>query len=302
MTTCAFSYRPAACLKVEGEDAGTFLEGQFSNELRQGAWSVVYGLFLNAKGKVVADAHVLKLTEKSFLITSYFSPAGVIRQRLDEFIVADDVALQDLTPQTLGHSVWGPECGKVVQQLFQTVPRGAQFVRQGEVLIYRGRRNREENYELIGPEPLIGPLREQLRKLGGGEMDANQAEYRRIAAGIPAIPPDIGPGDLPNEGRLEEDAVSYTKGCYLGQEVMARLKNLGQVRRRLCVVQGSGTPPGPGTPLFQHEIKVGEIRSAATQGGAFLAMAMLSLLNLNQGEGLSLAPGLPPDLRMRARE
>lgn len=287
---------------MEGEDAGTFLQGQFSNELRQDAGSAVYGLFLNAKGKVVGDAHVLKLTERSFFVASYFTPAAVIRQRLDGFIVADDVMLQDLTPQTLGHSIWGPECGRVVQQLFQAVPRRAQFIRHGEVLIYPGRWTGEENYELTGPEPLVGPLREQLRKLGCREMGANQAEYLRIAAGIPAIPRDIGADDLPNEGMLEEDAISYTKGCYLGQEVMARLKNMGQVRRRLFVVQGAGTPPAPRAPLFQHERKVGEIRSAATQEGAFLAMAMLSLLNLNQAEGLSLAPGLPPDLRIRARE
>ncbi|HEX7632355.1 MAG TPA: folate-binding protein, partial [Lacunisphaera sp.] len=101
----------------------------------------------------------------------------------------------------------------------------------------------------------------------------------------------IGSGDLPNEAGLESVAISYTKGCYLGQEVMARLKNLGQVRRRLHVVHGRGTPPRPRTALYQGDKKVGEIRSIAPRGDDFVALAMLSLVNFKAGVGLSREPG-----------
>ena len=70
-------------------------------------------------------------------------------------------------------------------------------------------------------------------------------------------------------------AISYTKGCYLGQEVMARLKNLGHVRRRLHIVRGEGEPPAAGAQLFQNERKVGEVRSTARDGRGFVAIAML---------------------------
>jgi folate-binding protein YgfZ len=112
---------------------------------------------------------------------------------------------------------------------------------------------------------------------------------------------DIGPRDLPNEGGLEEVAVSYTKGCYLGQEVMARLKNLGQVRRRLHLVQGPGFPPQPGRPLYQGDRKVGETRSAAADGNKFLGLAMLSLVNLDPAVRLSLDPGGVPNLQILHR-
>ncbi len=75
------------------------------------------------------------------------------------------------------------------------------------------------------------------------QLPVSDMELMRIQADIAAVPRDIGPDDLPNEGGLEKIAISYTKGCYLGQEVMARLKSMGQVRRQLLRVTGTGAPP-----------------------------------------------------------
>lgn len=296
--TIVFSHHPAAVLRVEGDDAATFLQGQFTNELRQVAGSVVYGLFLNQKGKVVADAQVLRLAEKAFIITSSYSPADIIRQRLEEYIVADDVALVDETVTMHGLALWGPGCEAQLQQLLGGTPPAGQFARSGEALGFAGRRMRGENYEIVGPEKEILRLCEQLHALGCSETEASQAEFERIASGIPAVPQDVGPGDLPNEGNLEEAAISYTKGCYLGQEVMARLKNMGQVRRQLRVVRGAGKSPEVRSPLYQGEKKFGEVRSVANRGEEFVTMAMLTLLDLNQTGGLSLTPNMSPTLEI----
>jgi len=294
VTTYAFSYRPAACFRVGGEDAGSYLQGQFSNDLRQATGNAVYGLFLNGKGKVVADAQVLKLTEQAYLVTSYFSPAAVVRRRLEEFIVADDVVLEDLTPMTRGLAVWGAECGRMLRQRFQVVPSTGQFVQSDDLVVCPGRRTKGENFEIIGPDHLIGPVREQLLKAGCVEAEANQAECLRLTQGIPAIPQDIGPGDLPNEGNLDQEAISYTKGCYLGQEVMARLKTMGQVRRRLQRVRGSGERPPRPAALFQATRRVGELRSSARDGANWIGLAMISLGALRRDEGLALtADGAP---------
>ena len=121
--------------------------------------------------------------------------------------------------------------------------------------------------------------------------------------GIPAVPADVGPGDLPNEGGLDVGAVSYTQGCYLGQEVMARLKSMGQVRRRLLRVAGeaSEVPPLP-AQLFTGERKIGELRSAVPDGaGGFVGLAMLSLLHLPLDGGLALAPGGTAVVQLRDR-
>lgn len=297
-----FNYRPGALLRVTGEDAFGFLQGQFTNELRRPPGSVAYGLWLNPKGKILADSHVLRLAENEFLVTSVDSTAAIIRQRLEEYIVADDVSLTDETAATHGLLLDGPGDSEAIRQLLEDVPAPGRFVRGEGILLYHGRRLPGENFEILGPEKVLAEVRRQFLRRGAMEAVAGELEFARISAGIPVVPVDLGSGDLPNEGGLEDSALSYTKGCYLGQEVMARLKNLGQVRRRLQVVRGRGPVPMARMALYQGEKKVGEVRSVASRGEAFVAMAMLSLINLNPAERLSLAPGGPADITLDRHE
>ena len=114
-------------------------------------------------------------------------------------------------------------------------------------------------------------------------------------AGIPSVPGDIGPADLPNEGGLEADAISYSKGCYLGQEVMARIKSLGRVRRTLVRVTGTVAPPAVPAGLWQGERREGELRSAAPTPGGFDGLALVSVTSAAAG-GISRL-GRNPKLR-----
>jgi len=289
----SFIYRAGAVFKVSGEDAFTFLQGQFTNELRQASGSASYGLWLNQKGKVLADSQVLRISEKEFVLFSEFSPAAIIRQRLEDYIVADDVELTDETATTLALTLWGKGGNDTISRWLGEVPVPGRFIRSGDLVAFRGRRLPGENWEVLGPEKKIKELHGQLRADGAVETSPAEMEFARISAGIPVVPADVGPGDLPNEGGLEEIAISYTKGCYLGQEVMARLKNLGQVRRRLQVVRGRGTPPAPLAAVYQGEKKAGEIRTVGAQADGFVALAMLSLINLTPAAGLSLEPSGP---------
>jgi folate-binding protein YgfZ len=122
------------------------------------------------------------------------------------------------------------------------------------------------------------------------EIDAEEVERLRIQDGIPAVPADIGPGELPNEGGLESTAISYNKGCYLGQEVMARLKSMGQVRRRLLRVKGSSAAPASPAPVFQGDRRIGELRTSVLSTTGFEGLALVSLLNLQKDLGLSFSP------------
>jgi folate-binding Fe-S cluster repair protein YgfZ len=110
----------------------------------------------------------------------------------------------------------------------------------------------------------------------------------------------VGPGDLPNEAGLEAEAISYTKGCYLGQEVMARLKSMGQVRRRLVRVGGAGESiPALPVPLFGGGRAVGELRSAVRDGaGGWSGLAMLSRLQVAAGAELAWTPQGNPAVRV----
>ena len=285
-------------MAVEGDDAFMFLQGQFTNELRQALGAVVYGLWLNQKGKVLADSHIIRRSENRFVIFSPSSAAMIIKQRLEEYIVADDVDLVDQTDRNHGLAIWGDGVGERVKDMWGAVPVRGQFLAKEGGFVFAGRRVRGENYEIIGSENRIAEWRDELRRLDCSEIGANEAEFARLEDGIPAIPQDIGPGDLPNEGELEISAVSFTKGCYLGQEVMARLKNMGQVRRHLRVVQGRGPAPNPGALLYQGGKKAGEIRSVASSGEGYIAMAMLTRLGFNDSAGFGLAVEGPDALKI----
>jgi folate-binding protein YgfZ len=243
---------------------------------------------------VLADSHALKVAENEFWLGSVASPAGTILRRLEEYIVADEVVLVDETAKVHGLALVGAGVGEVIRRIFGGAPASGRYFQAEGITVFPGRRALEENFELVGPEDAIAKAGRNLLAAGARETTVGEMEFIRIAAGQPLIPQDVGPGDLPTEGGLEHVAISYTKGCYLGQEIMARLKNLGRVRRRLHGIHGSGPAPRALEELYQGEKKVGRIRSVAADGSEFVALAMLSLINLDPAAGLSTAPGVKP--------
>jgi len=285
-----FPWKPAAWLRVTGSDAPGFLQGQFTNDLRDILPNrAVYGLWLNVKGRVIADSFVIRGEAPNELwVGSYFSAAGTIRERLESFVVADDVVVEDAT------SDWS-----AVTLLGEGMAALAQAARGG--FVFPGRRGSGDGTEWVFPATETAAV--QMRIAGVREAEHAEMARRRIEAGIPAVPADVGPGDLPNEGGLEDAAISYTKGCYLGQEVIARLKSMGQVRRRLWRVTGPGAEiPRLPAALFLGARQVGELRSAVGDGaGGLVGMAMLSLLQVDGNAMLALAPDAAPMVRLLAQ-
>ncbi len=277
----------SAVLRVRGPDANTYLQGQFTQELRLADGAVAYGLWLDQKGRVQADSHVFRQADNDYLVISFSLPAAQLLARLQACLIADEVELEDQTGDWAGVLLWGEGAAGM------KAPAGG--------LVLPSRRAGMNSVQWLVPVGRSDDAAAALKKVSAIERDRPAAELVRLRAGVPAVPVDLGPRDLPNEGGIEDIAISYTKGCYLGQEVMARLKNLGSVRRRLHLVQGVGSQPAPGTGLYQGERKVGETRSAAADGKKFLALAMVSLVNLDPAAGLSLAPGGEPSLKILRR-
>jgi tRNA-modifying protein YgfZ len=280
-------FRAAACLHVTGEDALTFLQGQFTQELRSAAEApVAYGLWLNQKGKVLADSFVLREAADSVWIISCSSAAAVIKERLKAYVIADDVVIEDVTAERAGVTVGGPEAEAWLVREAGGVPAAGEFLKAtGGGWVFRGRRG-VESFEWVRPAGATALA-------GLSDVAEEELERARIAAGVPRVPQDIGVGDLPNEGGLDVVGISYTKGCYLGQEVMARLKAMGTVRRRLVRVRGAGRGvPAVPCALLQGEKRVGELRSAVTDGvGGFIGLAMVTKLGLMAEEKLAPEPG-----------
>lgn len=296
------SYSPASVLRVTGDDSAVFLQGQFSQELRQSAQRpVVYGLWLTQKGKVLADSFVLQEASQRFWVVSTFSPARVIQERLESYVVADDVTIEDLTAEFEALTVVGVEADAWLESQRPGVPLplAGSYASAGaegrEDFLFRGRRENGENWEWLR------------RKAAGStrwscdpalEWTEAELERLRIESGLPRVPVDVGPGDLPQEADLDVSAVSYAKGCYLGQEVMARLRAMGQVRRRLLRVRGAGAVPEVlPTALLAKGKKIGELRSAVPTGNGLLGFAMVSLVGLDLEAPIFLADRETSSLR-----
>ena len=231
----------------------------------------VYGLWLDRKGRVIADSWVIRTgAADEFLVVSLDSAAAVVAAHLEAHIVADEVEVTDETAAWKGIAFLGPALGNLPGV---EIPEGFTFP---------GRRGVEGSVEWIFPAS-VG-AKALAAASGLVEETPARLELLRIRARVPKVPVDIGPGDLPNEGGLDLEAISYSKGCYTGQEVMARVKALGRVRRTLRRVTGQGDPPAVPASLWQGGTRVGEVRSVAADGTGFEGLALVSV-GAASGEG-----------------
>ncbi len=289
-----YEYQPTAWIRVRGEDAPTFLQSQFSNELEQtGPNQVIYGLWLTRKGKTCADSFIFHQAEKEFLVFSYFCPAATIIDKMEENIIADEVELEDMTSTVSAISWWGDKSASFLSHMELNEPLSGSFIEAAGKYLTRGRRSKGDNYDLIVPKDQTEALKTQIDTFAATEKVSRASEeelhWERLKSRIPAIPNDIGPDDLPQEGELENDALSFDKGCFLGQEVMARLHSMGRVQRKIFPVHSEGPPP-PTLPcdLFDQENVVGQLRSAASDGKSWFGHALLRNRNKDTLSGLSL--------------
>lgn len=289
-------FRPQAVLKISGEDALPFLQGQFTQDMKTpGRAAARYGLWLNQKGKVLADSFILAAEGGEFWVVSYFSSALTIRERLESYIIADDVEIDDQTAAWAGIAVIGEGGREWLRERSIKGLETADLVCEDDGLVWRGRRSAGECWDWLMPASKAAAITTGDASL----LSEEELERMRIEEGIPAVPRDIGAADLPNEAGLERDAISYTKGCYLGQEVMARLKAMGQVRRRLVRVRNNAAAPtAVPASLFSGDKRVGELRSAVRVDAGWIGFAMVNVSGLTEDARLGWSPGDAADIRV----
>ena len=253
-----------AVVRVTGEDAAAFLQGQCSADLRGGV--PTDALWLNRKGRVLAHTVIAKEPDGSFLLLCPHLPADELIAIVTANVIADDVVATDESARWGRWLIWGEGVPEITgARLFAT------------------RRFGHVAWDVLAPPGTPLP---------GVHGALSEFEARRIHAGVPAVPVDCGPGEFPQECGLDA-WVSYTKGCYLGQEVMARILSMGSLRRILRCVEG---PVSVGQQLKTPEGKVvGTVRSAAGDAG-------LALVSVDLAEGSVLGDvRLGAPARMPAR-
>ncbi|MGB0413938.1 MAG: YgfZ/GcvT domain-containing protein [Coraliomargarita sp.] len=289
----AYQYTPAARLRVSDEDSADFLQSQFSNDLRPfEAGQAVYGLWLDVKGKVVADSWVLCEGEEAFTVISERCSAETIAEKLERHIIADDVEIETLDSGS-AIALVGGNASKALEVLNLTVPDVGRFTAVEDGVCFVGRRSTSPSYELIFSDSSDAQVVvERLQEHGVEFVSEEWIQRQRMDAGVPLVPIEVGPADLPGEGGFVEDAVSLNKGCYLGQEVVARMHNVGQARRGLYLINGAGDRPVvPASLLTADGKNGGELRSVVSAEGGWCGVAMLKIRSA--GDTLTLESGGP---------
>jgi folate-binding protein YgfZ len=269
------SFRGRLCLT--GADRVRFLHGQVTNDvsrLRPGQGC--YAALVTAKGKMQSDLAIYCLPEELLLD---FEPGltAAVSQRLEKYIVADDVQVVDAAPHYGLLSAQGPCAAAAVRrlELFPALPSEPfGFVqvadaRQGEIYLMKRPRLGSAGFDLFVPAAALGAVAGKLiaavRAEGGGACGWLAFDLARIEAGIPRFGMDMDESNLPLECGIEAQAVSYRKGCYIGQEILNRIHSVGHVNRELRGLRlADDLPvlPARGDKLFHSGREAGHVTSA----------------------------------------
>lgn len=238
----------AGVVEVTGTDRLGFLHRMLTHDtagLQPGQGRRAF--MLNQKGRIEADLLVLHESQRTWLVTDRYQASHVV-DHLAHYVITEDVQLSDATRETIHLALHGPLATAVVsdcagQAVNPLEPLGHQrFSCAGQsCLLFRSDDTGALGLHVLVPRSgAVGVYEELCREIGGGQGQARGRPIgwlayntARIEAGTPIYHIDFGPDSLPHETGVLNEAVSFTKGCYLGQEVVARMQSLGHPKRLL---------------------------------------------------------------------
>ena len=251
-------------IRVTGEDRARLLHAMSTNHVQQLApGQGLYTFFLNDKGRILADAYIYNLGE-ALLLDTEAETASRLFEHLDRFIIADDVTLENETEQLAAIGIEGPKSVEMAAQLAIPVsesPFGVQAFGNG--FTARVAATGAEGVRIFVPAETLPELIDKLERVGIPSATPGEVRTVRLENGIPRYGDDMSERYLFQETRLAH-AVHSNKGCYLGQEIVERVRARGQVHRLLTPVRIAGNSvPSAGTKLLADDKEVAEITSAA---------------------------------------
>jgi aminomethyltransferase len=257
-----------AKLVVTGTDRVRWLNGMVTNNVRDLATSHgVYAFLLTAQGRIIGDMDVFQRGEY-LLVVSDLAQIKTIYDTFDHFIIMDDVELKDVTERLASLGVVGPKSREVLASSGIIVPQleAMQVVdlncNEIGITVARGGNPNCESYEIWLATENASKFQESLTAAGATPVGYEALEMFRITMGIPAYGKDIRERDLPQETN-QTHALHFAKGCYVGQEIVERIRARGNVHRGFTGFLVNGDVPSPGSKAQAGGKEVGEITSAA---------------------------------------
>jgi folate-binding protein YgfZ len=294
---------------VSGRDRAEYLQGLLSNDivgLKPGGGC--YATYLTPQGRMIADVLVYELGDL-ILLTMNGDVTATVLGRLDQFIFSEDVKLGNVTETFSQYAVIGPGAAKVVSQAVSGVSAGqlagledhgnVKAVFDGEpAIIARVTDTGEAGFDVFVDRAQADALRTRLQTAGAIEIDAATADVVRIESGVPLFHRDMDEETIPLEAGIEGRAISLTKGCYVGQEVIIRVlhRGHGRVARKLVglLIEGPSAPSA-GAPIRSGDREIGRVTSAAISSALDrpIALAYVQRDFVQPGTPVLVGDGIP---------
>ena len=247
-----------------GEDNARLLHAMTTNHVQQLAEGEgLYAFFLNAQGRIIADVNLFR-TGNIFLLDTEPGLGQKLCEHLDNFIIADDVTLEDQTEALATIGLEGPDAEEVLPDLGAPVPAGAHgIVAWGHGYVVRAATTGPIGFFLIVPADEKAALLDKLESTAVPEATAEAAEAVRLENHKPRYDADIDETLIPHETQ-QLQALHFSKGCYLGQEIVERVRSRGHLNKMLVpLVIETAEPVERDTRVMMAGKDVGRITSAA---------------------------------------
>jgi folate-binding protein YgfZ len=256
-------------IALTGGDRVRWLNGMVTNNIRDlAAGRGVYAFLLNPQGHILGDLYAYNQSE-SLMIDSDQLQSEKLLATFDHYIIMDDVEVANVSDKLSAIGVTGPKSQEVLRAAgFEVLDlEPLQFVdvtRQNVgVTVVRGDNASVESYELWLAHDNMTPVRDALTNAGAMPVGTNALELLRVATGIPRYGQDIRERDLPQETE-QQRALHFSKGCYIGQEIVERIRSRGNVHRKFTGFEVEGALPAVGTKIQADGRDIGEITSVAS--------------------------------------
>jgi folate-binding protein YgfZ len=288
-------------LRLHGADAEAFLQGQLSNDVRLLSDTQAQITSYNSpKGRMLAVLH-LQREHDGIVAEVEQSMLEATLKRLRMFVLRSKVTLEDISASVTALGLTGLQAVELLQSQSLPAPAHAlELAQHGELRILR-RLGETPRFSLHGPATALAALRE---RWGLDCATGTVQDWRRldILGGVPTVLPQTSDHFVPQMANLDRlNGISYDKGCYTGQEIVARLHYLGQLKRRMFICRTTAATVEPGTAIFDGDETqaVGEVvQSAPESGGSVLS----AVLQLSHAESEQLHLGSPEGARLSRPE
>jgi folate-binding protein YgfZ len=270
-STCGvYDLASRAKIRLTGNDRVRWLNGMVTNNIRDLAVGHgTYAFLLNPQGHILGDLYAYNNGE-AIVVDTDRSQLEKILATFDHYIIMDDVEVANLEGQLTAFGLAGRETKKVLEAAGFNVPE-LQPLQMADVewngikaQVIAGEHERYLSFEVwLTPDKSADPLA-ALEHAGGKRVSSEALELYRIALGVPRYGQDIRERDLPQETE-QQRALNFSKGCYVGQEIVERIRSRGNVHRKFTGFRVEGPLPAPGTKiqLQDQDKEIGEVTGSA---------------------------------------